>query len=64
MKPDYFIDALGGTTSVAKLCECHPQAVSLWRTHGIPRYRVLHLRLLRPDLPWDQLRDPRKQTEE
>lgn len=58
MKPDFFIEALGGATAVAKLCECFPQAVSNWRREGIPKARLLHLKLLRPDLPWEKLVQP------
>lgn len=44
------IDALGGTTSVAVLCEVEPQAVSQWRKNGIPQSRLMYLKLLRPDV--------------
>jgi hypothetical protein len=58
MKPDFFLDQLGGTTEVARLCHCTPQAVSQWRAEGIPIARLLHLKLLRPDLPWQKLVQP------
>lgn len=44
------IDALGGNTQVAALCEISSQAVSKWRRDGIPRARLMFLRLLRPDV--------------
>jgi hypothetical protein len=44
------IDRLGGTTAVAKLCECKPPSVHQWRTDGIPKYRLQFLRLARPDV--------------
>jgi hypothetical protein len=44
------IDALGGTNEVARLCEVTPQAVSQWRTDGLPRARTQFLRLLRPEV--------------
>lgn len=44
------IDELGGTVATAKLCEVTPQAVTHWRTTGIPRARLMFLRLRRPDL--------------
>jgi hypothetical protein len=44
------IDAIGGTGEVAKLCEVLPSAVSQWRTDGIPRARLMYLRLVRPDV--------------
>lgn len=36
MTPSEIIDALGGTTRVAELCEVRPPSVSDWRKHGIP----------------------------
>lgn len=44
------IDALGGTVTVATLCEVTPPSVSEWRKNGIPRARRLFLRTIRPDL--------------
>lgn len=43
------IDRLGGTTAVAKLCECKPPSVHEWRMNGIPKYRLQFLRLARPE---------------
>ena len=44
------IDALGGTGEVAKLCDVFPSAVSQWRTDGIPRARLMYLRVVRPEV--------------
>lgn len=44
------IDRLGGTTAVAKLCECKPPSVHQWRNDGIPKYRLQFLRLARPEV--------------
>ncbi|WP_081075653.1 hypothetical protein [Burkholderia stagnalis] len=44
------IDRLGGTTAVARLCECTPPSVHQWRTDGIPKYRLQFLKLARPDV--------------
>lgn len=44
------IDALGGTSETAKLCEVSPQAVSQWRSDGIPPARLLFLKAVRPAL--------------
>lgn len=44
------IDRLGGTTAVAKLCECQPPSVHQWRIDGIPKYRIQFLRLARPEV--------------
>lgn len=43
---DQVIDALGGTTAVAKLIEAPTSTVHSWRTIGIPKSRLAHLRLL------------------
>lgn len=50
MDTNTVIDLLGGTNKVAELCEVKPQAVSQWRTHGIPGARLMYLKLLRPDV--------------
>jgi hypothetical protein len=44
------IDALGGTSKVAELCEVTTGAVSQWRDDGIPRARLLFLKAVRPDV--------------
>lgn len=44
------IDALGGTSAVARLFDIKPPSVSNWRTVGIPKARLMYLRLSRPDL--------------
>lgn len=43
------IDALGGTTKVAELCEITPQAVSQWRDDGIPKPWRKFLAATKPD---------------
>ncbi len=50
MNDSDLIDKIGGPTVVAKLLEVTPQAVSQWRDKGIPRARMMYLRLVRPDL--------------
>jgi hypothetical protein len=47
--PDTIIDALGGTAEVARLCDISSQAVSQWRTNGIPRAQMKYLRAVRPE---------------
>jgi len=44
------ITALGGTFAVAKLCDVRPPSVSVWRKTGIPKARLMFLRLARPDI--------------
>lgn len=39
------IDELGGTVQVARLCQVSSQAVSKWRSNGIPPARLMYLRL-------------------
>lgn len=40
------IDALGGTSAVAKLLEAPVSTVHSWRTNGIPASRLAHMRLV------------------
>lgn len=49
MDANHLIDFLGGTGAVAKLCEVEPASVSEWRRKGIPKARLMFLRLARPD---------------
>lgn len=42
------IDRLGGTTAVARICECKPPSVHQWRIDGIPKPRLQFLRLAYP----------------
>jgi len=44
------IEALGGSTAVAELCEVTVGAVSQWRTDGIPKARLMYLKVVRPDV--------------
>ena len=44
------IEALGGSTAVAELCEVTVGAVSQWRTDGIPKARMMYLKVVRPDV--------------
>ncbi|NVZ36585.1 hypothetical protein HX786_00765 [Pseudomonas sp. 21615526] len=50
MNPNEIIDALGGTFRVAELCEVRPPSVSDWRKYGIPRARMMFLRVARPEV--------------
>jgi hypothetical protein len=47
---DEIIDALGGTSEVARLCEVKDPSVSQWRRHGIPNYRLMYLKAVRPEV--------------
>lgn len=47
---DEIIDALGGTSQTARLFDIEPASVSGWRQNGIPKPRLMYLRLARPDL--------------
>ena len=48
MEPDAntIIDALGGTTAVAKELEAPVSTVHSWRSNGIPKSRLAHLKLV------------------
>lgn len=50
MDPNKIIDALGGTTEVARLCDIKPPSVTQWRTGGIPQARLMFLRLAKPEI--------------
>lgn len=50
MNATEIIQRLGGTTKTAALCEVTAQAVSQWRTSGIPKTQLKFLRLARPDV--------------
>lgn len=50
MTADEIIDALGGTFEVARLCEVQPPSVSEWRKAGVPKARLMFLRLARPEV--------------
>jgi hypothetical protein len=50
LTPDEIIDALGGTSKTADLCEVTLSAVSQWRDEGIPKPRMMFLRLARPEI--------------
>lgn len=48
--PSQIIDALGGSSKVAELCEVTVSAVSQWRDDGIPKARLMFLRLAKPEV--------------
>lgn len=50
MNATEIIQRLGGTTRTAELCEVSAQAVSQWRTNGVPKAQLRFLRLARPEL--------------
>lgn len=49
MSENDIINRLGGTTEVARICEVTKQAVSQWRTNGIPKAQRKYLRAIRPE---------------
>lgn len=55
MEPEKIIEALGGTSEVARLCQVKPQAVSQWfgvdpdgKPRSIPRARLMYLKAIKP----------------
>ena len=52
MNTNHIIDALGGTSAVAEMCDLTTGAVSQWRTseHGIPKAWLMYFREKRPDI--------------
>lgn len=43
---DIILDALGGTSAVAKMTEAPVSTVHSWRKIGIPQSRMAHLKLI------------------
>lgn len=43
------IDALGGTAETARLFDVRMPSVSAWRDNGIPKARMMFLKVARPD---------------
>lgn len=56
------IDALGGTSKVARLCAVTTGAVSQWRDNGIPAARLMYLKVIRPAVFKDE--PPQQQRKE
>ena len=50
LTPNEIIDALGGTSATARLCNVKDPSVSEWRVSGIPPARLMFLKLARPDV--------------
>lgn len=50
MNASEIIDRLGGTAEVARLCEVEQPSVSEWKKRGIPRARLMFLKLARPEV--------------
>ena len=50
MTDSEIIDAMGGTSVVARMFDIDPASVSEWRRKGFPKARVQTLNLMRPDL--------------
>jgi hypothetical protein len=50
MTASEIIDAMGGTSKVAKECRIRMQSVSVWRKIGIPPARMMYFRLAHPEV--------------
>jgi hypothetical protein len=50
MDTSKIIERLGGTAKAAALFEISPSAVSQWIENGIPKPRLMYLKLARPDV--------------
>lgn len=44
------ISEIGGVNQVARICQIRPASVCDWRKNGIPRARLMYLKLLMPHL--------------
>lgn len=50
------IKELGGIAATAKLCQIASSSVCSWKRLGVPRARLMFIRLARPDLAfWKEL---------
>ena len=55
---DRLIRELGGVTKTAKICHIATSSVCAWHKQGVPRARVMYLRLKFPKLEiWEDLAD-------
>lgn len=61
--PSELIDKAGGTAKVAALCKVSMAAVSQWRDAGIPKARLMFLRLAMPDVFADAADPPATQSQ-
>ena len=56
---DKLIDALGGTSAVARMTETPISTVHSWRKNGVPQSRLAHMKLAaqmsKPDVDFDRL---------
>lgn len=59
---DALIDKLGGTNKAAELFDVKPPSVSAWRKTGLPKPRLMYLKVVRPDL-FPSAGKPRKKAE-
>jgi len=50
MDTKQIIKSLGGVSATARLCEVSSAAVSQWQTEGIPKSRLMFLKLARPEV--------------
>lgn len=58
IKDHEIINALGGSSAVAELCEVTVGAVSQWKTDGIPKARLMYLKVVRPDIFQEKQKTP------
>lgn len=60
---DQVLDALGGTTEVARMIEAPTSTVHSWRRIGIPASRLAHLKLVASQQGVDLPEPPAEVTE-
>lgn len=63
MDASEIIEKLGGTEKTAELCQVSASAVSQWKASGIPKSRMMYLRLARPDVFGDVQTRNRRRTD-
>lgn len=50
ISPERVIEALGGPSKIAELCEISRSAVSQWKDNGIPKAQLKFLKAVRPEV--------------
>ena len=62
MDANVAIDMLGGTSAAADFFEVKPPSVSEWRVRGIPKARLMYLKVSRPDIFVASQKRPRRSS--
>ena len=64
LAPEQIIDALGGVSKTALICNIKPSSVFEWKSRGIPQARMMFLKLFRPDIFDSAIKKPEASSTE